>query len=558
MLTLLQTMRVYIFALALLISGAACAQTSLVGVSDRPKLVVGIVVDQMRQEYLYRYYNKFGNDGFKRLIGSGFMMKNAHYNYAPTYTGPGHASVYTGTTPAVHGIIGNDFYNKKSGKMVNCVEDSLQKIVGAPSGNGDVSPWRMQSSTVTDELKLFTQKRAKVIGLSFKDRGAVLPAGHMADAAYWFDSGSGRFISSTYYMSKLPEWAEKFNGLNLPEKYLSQEWNTLLPIEQYTESGPDDSPYEKKYSGKTKPVFPYNLPQMRKQNGNYELLYMTPFANDFLTEFAKTAFINEKMGKDDVTDFLCISYSTTDAIGHAVGPNAIEVEDTYLRLDRNIADLLKTLDKEVGPGNYTLFLTADHAVADVPQYLKDNKMPAGYFNENYASAKLNEYLNIYFPGKKLISNVSNGQIFLNHEAFQGSPKASGIDMFIVAELIGKLLMTMDGVANYYTEGVLRQGNYNDQGVKGHVIRGYHPKRSGDIVVVLEPGWFESGSIQGTTHGSPYTYDTNIPMLFYGKGIKRGTSVRYHPVTDIAPTISALLNIKYPSGCTGNPAEEVLE
>jgi predicted AlkP superfamily pyrophosphatase or phosphodiesterase len=558
LLTLLQTMRVYIFALALLISGAASAQTSPVGVSDRPKLVVGIVVDQMRQEYLYRYYNKFGNDGFKRLMGSGFMMKNAHYNYAPTYTGPGHASVYTGTTPAVHGIIGNDFYNKKSGKMVNCVEDSLQKIVGAPSGNGDVSPWRMQSSTVTDELKLFTQKRAKVIGLSFKDRGAVLPAGHMADAAYWFDSGSGRFISSTYYMSKLPEWAEKFNGLNLPEKYLSQEWNTLLPIEQYTESGPDDSPYEKKYSGKTKPVFPYNLPQMRKQNGNYELLYMTPFANDFLTEFAKTAFVNEKMGKDDVTDFLCISYSTTDAIGHAVGPNAIEVEDTYLRLDRNIADLLKTLDKEVGSGNYTLFLTADHAVADVPQYLKDNKMPAGYFNENYASAKLNEYLNTYFPGKKLISNVSNGQIFLNHEAFQGNPKASGIDMFIVAELIGKFLMTMDGVANYYTEGVLRQGNYSDQGVKGHVIRGYHPKRSGDIVVVLEPGWFESGSIQGTTHGSPYTYDTNIPMLFYGKGIKHGTSVRYHPVTDIAPTISALLSIKYPSGCTGNPAEEVLE
>jgi predicted AlkP superfamily pyrophosphatase or phosphodiesterase len=551
-------MRVYIFALALLISGAASAQTSATGISDRPKLVVGIVVDQMRQEYLYRYYNKYGNDGFKRLMGSGFMMKNAHYNYAPTYTGPGHASVYTGTTPAVHGIIGNDFYNKKSGKMVNCVEDSLQKIVGAASGNGDVSPWRMQSSTVTDELKLFTQKRAKVIGVSFKDRGAVLPAGHMADAAYWFDSGSGRFISSTYYMAKLPEWAEKFNGLSLPDKYLSQEWNTLLPIEQYTESGPDDSPYEKKYSGKTKPTFPYNLPQMRKQNGNYELLYMTPFANDFLTEFAKTAFVNEKMGKDDVTDFLCLSYSTPDAIGHAVGPNAIELEDTYLRLDRNIADLLKTLDKEVGAGNYTLFLTADHAVADVPQYLKDNKMPAGYFNENYASAKLNEYLNTYFPGKKLISNVSNGQIFLNHEAFQGSPKSSGIDMFIVAELIGKFLMTIDGVANYYTEGVLRQGNGNDQGVKGHVIRGYHPKRSGDIVVVLEPGWFESGSIQGTTHGSPYSYDTSVPMLFYGKGIKHGTSVRYHPITDIAPTIAALLNIKYPSGCTGNPAEEVFE
>ncbi|HEY9044863.1 MAG TPA: alkaline phosphatase family protein, partial [Ohtaekwangia sp.] len=350
----------------------------------------------------------------------------------------------------------------------------------------------------------------------------------------------------------------KFNGQNLPEKYLSQQWKTLLPIEQYTESGPDDTPYEKKYAGKTKPTFPYDLPQMRKQNGNYDLLYMTPFANDFLTEFAKTTLVSEKMGKDDVSDFLCISYSTTDAIGHAVGPNAVEVEDTYLRLDRDIADLLKTLDKEVGAGNYTLFLTADHAVADVPQYMKDNKMPAGYFNDNYTEAKLNEFLASYFPGKKLIANISNDQIFLNHEAFQGSPKASGIDMFIVAELIGKYLMTVDGVANYYTEGVLRQGNYNDEGIKGLAIRGYHPKRSGDILFVLEPGWFGSGSIQGTTHGSPYAYDTNVPMLFYGKGIRKGTSVHYHPITDIAPTISMLLNIKIPSGCTGKPVAELFD
>ena len=441
---------------------------------------------------------------------------------------------------------------------MNCVEDARFKPVGNADGNGDVSPARMLSSTITDELKLATQKRAKVIGVSFKDRGAVLPAGHLGVAAFWFDSGTGRFISSSYYMSKLPDWTEKFNSLNLPDKYLSQEWNTLLPIEQYTESGPDDSPYEKKYVGKAKPTFPYNLPQMRKQNGNFDLLYMTPFANDYLTEFAKAALTGEKMGKDDISDFLCVSYSTTDAIGHAVGPNAIEVEDTYLRLDRNIADLLKTLDKEVGAGNYTLFLTADHAVADVPQYLKDNKMPAGYYNENYVQAKLNEYLNGYFPGKKLIANVSNEQIFLNQDAFQGNPKSTGLDMFIVSELIGKYLLTVEGVANYYTEGLLRQGDYNEGGVKGSVIRGYHPKRSGDVVVVLEPGWFESGSIQGTTHGSPYTYDTNVPMVFYGKGIKKGVSVRYHPITDIAPTISALLNIKFPSGCTGNPVSELFE
>jgi hypothetical protein len=536
-------------------TGTSFAQST--GMGTKPKLVVGIVVDQMRQEYLSRYYTKFGEGGFKRLMGEGFVLRNAHYNYAPTVTGPGHASVYTGTTPSVHGIVGNDFYDKNQRKIVNCVEDSLRRPVGVEDGNGDVSPWRMLSSTITDELKLFTQKRAKVIGISCKDRGAVLPAGHMADAAYWFDGKTGKFMTSNYYVTQLPEWVNKFNGLNLPAKYLSQEWNTLLPIAQYTESGPDDSPYEKKIGGKAKPVFPYDLPALRGKGG-YELLYMTPFANDYITEMSKAGLVGEGLGKDDITDFLCISYSATDAIGHAVGPNAIEVEDVYLRLDRSIADLLKTLDKEVGAGKYTVFLTADHAVADVPQYLKDNKMPAGYFSSEFAKAKLETYLESYFPGRKIIAGIDNDQIFLKHDAFQKDPKSSGIEMMIATELIGKYLMTLDGVANYYTEAVLRQGSYDEKGIKGMVIRGYNPRRSGDIVIVLQPGWFDSGSIQGTTHGSPYTYDTNVPILFYGHGVRKGASVRYHTITDIAPTLSMILNIKFPSGCTGQPIEELLE
>lgn len=524
---------------------------------DKPKLVVGIVVDQIRQEYLYRYYPKFGEGGFKRLMNDGFMLKNAHYNYAPTVTGPGHASVYTGTTPAIHGIVGNDFYDKRLKRMVNCVEDSLYKPVGVEIGNGDVSPWRMLSSTVTDELKLFTQKRAKVIGVSFKDRGAILPAGHMADAAYFYDGTSGRFITSTYYMTKLPAWVVAFNAQNLPEKYLSQVWNTLLPIDQYTESGPDDTPYEAGFTPRGKSVFPYDLTKLRTKN-SAAFLANTPFANDYLTEMAKATLVNEGMGKDDVSDFLCISYSSTDAIGHRVGPNAVETEDVYLRLDRNLADILKTLDKEVGEGNYTVFLTADHGVADVPQYLKDNKIPAGYFNENYAKAKLEEYLSSYFPGRSFIEEISNEQIFLNQAAFQKDPKSSGIDMFIVTELIGKYLLTLDGVADIYTENILRETNYNEGGIRGAIVRGYHAKRSGDIVISLEPGWFSGGSVQGTTHGSPYSYDTHVPGLFYGYGIKKGSSVRYHPITDIAPTISVLLNIKFPSGCTGQPVAEIFE
>jgi predicted AlkP superfamily pyrophosphatase or phosphodiesterase len=549
-------MRSALLLLTMLISNVLLAQEQKA--IDKPRLVVGIVVDQMRQEYLYRFYDKYSAGGFKRLMGDGFMLKNAHYNYVPTLTGPGHASVYTGTTPSVHGIIGNEYYDKVSKQYVNCVEDTLYRAVGNEAANGHLSPIRMISSTVTDELKLFTQKKAKVIGVSIKDRSAILPAGHMADAAYWYDSQTGKFISSTYYMSKLPEWLVKFNAQNLPDKYLSQTWQPLLPLSQYTESGADDTPYERIFTGKNRSTFPYNLEQLRSKNGNFGLLTSTPFSNDYLTQMAEAVLTGELMGKDQIPDFLCISYSATDAVGHGHGPNAVEVEDTYIRLDKNIEALLKKLDQEVGQGNYTLFLTADHAVADVPQYLKDNKIPAGYFSDAALQKKLDEYLAAYYPGKTFIENISNQQIFLNQQAFSKDPRASGMDVYIVMELIGKYLMAMEGVSNYYTEATLRQGNYGEDGLKGMVIRGYHPKRSGDIVYVLEPGWTESESPRGTTHGSGYAYDTHIPMLFFGYGVKKGSSVLPHTITDIAPTISVLLRIKFPSGNTGHPVGEILD
>jgi arylsulfatase A-like enzyme len=522
-----------------------------------PKLVVGIMVDQMRHEFLFRFQSKYGDGGFKRLMNDGFLLKNGHYNYMPTVTGPGHASVYTGTTPAIHGIIGNEWYDKNLKKSVNCVEDPQQAVIGSPEGNGDVSPWRMLSTTVTDELKLFTQKRSKVIGISIKDRGAVLPAGHMPDGAYWYDAKSGKFITSTYYVSKLPDWVEKFNQQNLADKYLIREWNTLLPINQYVESGTDDTPYESRIGGKEKPVFPYNLKTLRKPN-DFSLLPSTPFGNDYLTELAKAAVNGEALGADQITDFLAISYSSPDALGHAVGPNAIEIQDMYMRLDKNIEDLLKTLDAKVGTGNYTVFLTADHGVADVAQYMIDNRIPAGYFDSKKIMTDLNAHLQQYFPGKQLIEDFSGGQIFFDQDIFEKDPKASGVELLIATELTVNFLLKQEGIASAYSENVLRQSHFEEGGIKGHVVRGYHMKRCGDVVVVLEPGWYGAGSIQGTTHGSPYTYDTHVPMVFYGNGIKKGSSVRYHTVTDIAPTISALLNIKFPSGCTGQPIAELFE
>lgn len=534
--------------------------------TDRPKLVVGIVVDQMRMEYLYRFYNKFGDGGFKRLINSGFYLSDAEFNYVPTYTGPGHTSIYTGSTPAIHGIIANEWYDKELDRMVNCVEDPNQKLVGSAQAGtlkgvpeagkftegGDVSPWRNLSTTVTDELKLATQKKAKVVGVSIKDRAAVLPAGHMPDGAYWFDSNTGTFITSTYYMDALPSWVTTFNSKDLSDALAAKGWQPLLPLDQYTESGPDASPYETPILGKTQDVFPYVI-----KKGDYDAFLHTPFANDYLEEFAKAAIAGEQMGKDDVTDFLCISFSSTDIIGHAVGPEAVEIEDTYLRLDKDIADLMKTLDSTVGQGQYTLFLTADHGVDEVPQYLIDNKLPAGYMTEDLKTG-LNQYLAPYFKGQDMIKSVSNDQVFLDHSRFPSDVPRAGIDLLIASDLVGQYLMGVDGVANYFTKDEMHKSDYGEESVKGAVIRGFNMKRSGDVAYLLQPGWLADNSKTGTSHGSPYAYDTNVPVLFYGWGIKQGTTATYHPITDIAPTISVLLKIKYPSGCTGHPITELLQ
>lgn len=526
--------------------------------SGRPKLVVGIVVDQMRQEYLYRFSSKYSEGGFKRMMNEGFMLQNAHYNYIPTVTGAGHASVYTGTTPANHGIVGNDWYDKELKKNVYCAGDPNVSTVGSTSiDDGKMSPHRMLTTTITDELKLSTQKKAKVIGISIKDRGSILPAGHMADAAYWYDEKVGKFISSTYYMTALPAWVDNFNKRNLPDKYLAQTWNTLLPIEQYVESGPDNTPYEGKLGGKEKPTFPYDLPAMFKKNG-YDILSYTPFSNDYLTEMAKAAIDGEKMGSDEWPDFLCVSYSATDKLGHSVGPNAVEIEDIYLRLDRSLADLFKKLDEVTGKGNYVVFLSADHAVAENPQYLIDNKVPAGFFRANNLKTRLNEFLKPYFPEKEVIHTIMNEQVYFNHDAFSSDPKAGGMDLLIATELTVNFLLQEKGVANAFPKSLIRQGAYNEAGHKGMAIRGYNPKRSGDITIVLEPAWYDAWSVTGTTHGSSYTYDTHVPILFFGKGIKHGTSVLPHTITDIAPTLAILLKTKFPNGCTGQPVAELFD
>tara|TARA_B100000949_G_scaffold235262_1_gene257374 strand:+ start:1755 stop:3392 length:1638 start_codon:yes stop_codon:yes gene_type:complete len=521
-------------------------------IAQTPKLVVGIVVDQMRYDYLTRFWNQYGEGGFKRLVNEGFNCKNNHFNYAPTSTGPGHTSVYTGTTPATHGIIGNDWFDKESGEDVYCAGDDSYASVGTTSDAGKMSPHRMLTTTITDELRLHTQKRGKVIGVALKDRGAILPAGHAANAAYWFEGGQdGNWITSTYYMDELPQWVVDFNSSDIVESY-KKPWNTLKPIETYVESGLDANNYEGLQEGETSNTFPHDLPAIWDQNGQFDLIRRSPYGNSITADFALAALEGEDLGADTITDFLAISFSSTDYVGHFFGVNSKEIEDTYIRLDQDLARIFSTLDEKVGEGEYTVFLTADHAAIDVPSYLMDSKIPAGYLDMNGMKTKFAEFLQYKYGTTDVVRDLSNYQLFLDHKILTNLD----IDLDDAQEEIARELLTYEGIGQVYTASQMWKNEYTE-GVPYILQNGYNQKRSGDVLLVPSVGYISYGKT-GSTHGSPQIYDTHVPLLLYGKGIKQGSTVTRTEIPDIAPTIAALLGMAFPSGTTGRPIGEVLE
>ncbi len=521
---------------------------------NKPRIVVGIVVDQMRQEYLLRFSDKFSNDGFKRLLNEGFDYKNAHYNYVPTYTAPGHASIYTGTTPSNHGIIGNSWYSREKDLSIYCVSDPDQSGVGGSDANGKMSPKNLLSSTITDELMLTTNFRSKVVGVSIKDRGSVLPAGHNPTGAYWFDSKTGNFMTSTYYMDKLPSWVDQFNRKKLATKYLNNTWDTMHPIEEYVESTADDAPYEIAFKGKEEATFPYDLEDLAKSNG-VGLIRSTPYGNSMVLDMAIAAIEGEKLGDDAITDFLAISFSSTDYIGHQFGANSIELEDTYLRLDLELKRLFDYLDENFN-GSYTLFLTSDHGVVNVPSFLEDNKMVGGYLKKEDAARKLQEQIEVKLGKGDWISDVSNDQIFLNGEFIINK----GLNFSEVSNVVKEIAVELDEIEDALTREEILNRNANHSFAK-RIENGFHRKRSGDIANRLKPGYLTISAgygVKGTSHGSGYTYDTHIPIIFYGIGVKKGSSVRQVSITDIAPTLSMILDISLPNASTGSPLKELFE
>lgn len=538
-------MRNFLFIALLLQSYNLFAQkTTKTTTTSKPKLMIGIVVDQMRYDYLYRYTNNYSSGGFKRLMRDGYNCENTQLNYIPSVTGCGHACIYTGSVPAIHGIAANDWYNRSTRKMMYCAQDEGVTSVGEDTKSGKMSPKNMLTTTIGDELRLATNMRSKVIGISLKDRGSILPAGHSATAAYWMDDSLGKFITSSYYMNEIPSWVAQFNDAENGKKYLSTNWNMYLPAEKYYQSTEDDNEYEGKFKNEKSTSFPHMTSLFAKTAD----IKKTPFGNNITLDFSKQAIINYNLGKGAETDFIAISLSSTDYVGHQFAINSLEIEDTYYRLDAALEDFLLFLDKQIGAGNYTLFLTADHGAAHNPRYLKGNQIPAGYFFTGVERKKINEK-GIQQFGKNVIVDMGDNQIWINDTLNKEEAKA-----FVIKEL--KALPEMQFVVD--NENLAT--SVLPEPIKTLAVNGYNAQRSGDILFILKPAYIESynNSTTGTTHGTWNPYDLHIPLLWYGNGIPKGNTFREVHMTDIAATVAAMLRIQMPNGCIGKPITEIIK
>lgn len=542
-------MHKYLFSLLLaaILAMPAMAQNPF----RRPKLVVGVVVDQMRWDYLYRYQERFGDNGFKRLMREGFNCENTMLNYIPAVTAIGHTSIYTGSVPAIHGIAGNDFHI--DGKQTYCTDDAAVATVGSNSDAGKMSPHNLKVTTIGDELHLATNYRSKVISVSLKDRASILPGGHTADGAYWFDAETGNFITSTYYRKDLPGWLKKFNDRQLAKHYLSQDWETLYPTESYKNSTADNNSYENPFPGADTPTMPVTTSKLMDSEG-LGLIRNTPYGNTLTIDLALAAIDGERLGNRGETDMLAVSLSSTDYIGHQFGTYAIETEDTYLRLDRDIARLLAALDQKIGKGEYLLFLTADHAAAHNFKFLTDKGIPAGGWDIGKTKAALNSHLKAEFKTDcNLVSGLLNYQIFLDNEK---------IDSLCISKK-NVVAAAIDYIKR--GEGVYCAVEQENAGtatlpspIKNRIVNGYYPGRSGEIQIIMQPGWYglESEATGGTDHGVWHPYDTHVPLIFFGSGINPGATFTPVEITDIAATVCALLHIQMPDGCLGKPVTEL--
>ncbi len=515
----------------------------------RPRLVVGIVVDQMRWDYLYRYYNRYGAGGFRRLLNDGFSCEDTYISHLPAFTAVGHTTIFTGSVPSIDGIAGNDWIDQATGKSVYCTQDDSVQPVGGTSPAGNMSPRNLLATTITDELMLATNFQSRVVGVSLKDRASILPAGHTPTGAFWFDDVKGCFSTSTWYMKELPEWVSRFNAKDEPDQLVAGGWNTLYPIDTYKESTPDNSPWEGLFKGETSPVFPHDIARFYKED--HDNIRSSPFGNTLTLDFAKAAVEGYALGQRDATDFLTINCASTDYVGHKYGPNSIEEEDVFLRLDRDFAAFFSYLDSKVGKGNYLVFLTADHGASHSIDFMRSHQIPAGFVGIRNLMKKLGDTLSAVFGVNDLLLNSSN--YYVNFNLARMRQANLSLDS---VKRVAIYWLQQQSPLQYVVDMADIEKAALPHPLHDMVINGYNRKRSGSILLIPNPGWFD-GFEKGTTHGVWNPQDTHIPLVFMGWHIPHGALYRTVHMTDIAPTLANLLHIQAPDGNVGDPIPELI-
>jgi predicted AlkP superfamily pyrophosphatase or phosphodiesterase len=530
--------------------------------TTKPRLVLLIAVDQFRYDYLERFGDLFEENGIRRLMREGASWADANYDHVPTETAPGHATMLTGAWPSETGIIANDWYDRAEAKRVNNVGDDSVRALGGGDKEVASSPRNLLCSTLGDELKLATNNRSHVVGVSLKNRAAILPAGRMADAAYWFSTQAGEFVSSSYYFDHLPDWVARFNTLRHTDRFFGARWERLLPASEYERrAGADDAPWERG-DGKSAYTFPHVIDGGLSKPGPafFDALTYSPFANDLLLEFAEQALTNERLGEDADVDVLTVSFSANDIVGHRYGPYSQEVMDVTLRVDRQIARLLDFVDAHVGLRNTVVVFTADHGVAPSPAHAESLRLPGAYVKVSDVLAAVRNRLRVRFgkAGEReadYVQTFSNGQLYFNRAALE----RDGVNLEEAERVAGEAALTVPGVARYFTRTQLLNGAVSQSdAVARRVMHGYNARRSGDLVVIAEPFKYLADYVAVATHGTPYSYDTHVPLIIMGGGIAPGRYTAPATPADIAPTLALMLGVQSPSSATGRVLVEALK
>ena len=514
---------------------------------EKPKLIIGLVIEDMRYDYLTRFWDNFGKNGFKRLINEGTLCKDANYDYMLTQTAPGFATIATGCNPVVHGIVSDYWYKRIKKLSTFAVFYDKVKTVGASKDIYPYAPVNILTTTFTDELKLFNNGKSKVIGISFNPEAAVLPVGHMGDAAYWFDDISGNWITSTYYCDSLPVWVKNFNDKKFPDIYKERDWLPLLSKSDYHSGSKNGNSENIGFSTENK--FARQITKFLRKD-NYAVLRATPYGITLTKDFAISAILNEDLGEDNYTDFISIGFASTAKVSESCGPNSVELEDLYIRLDKELAHFLNFVDEQFGKKNVLIYLTSDHGSAYPPEELTANRIPAGTFNADRAIMLLRTYLNAVYDKGNWVTAYHNKQIYLNHTSIEDA----GLKLNAVQDVVAQFIIQFTGVANTVTSTTLEQSHFNT-GIFSFIQNSYNQKRSGDIYINLEPGWIEKGDYISTAN-SANKYDRHVPLIWYGWKIKRAKISRTIYIKDIAPTISNFIDIPFPNGCTGNIIKEL--